>query len=477
MGKTATTTRQASARPKRSHAKDTVGSAPRLAGYPQALKYLNERTDVERSRPSRLAADVFKLDRTVAILEALGNPHDGVRLVHVAGSKGKGSTCEMTASCLQACGYTVGLFTSPHLVDVRERVRINGRLIPHADFTRVMQMVAEAVHTVAPEHGEPTFFELITCAGLTYFADQAVDIAVLETGLGGRLDCTNVVKPEVTAITQIYLDHTQILGDTLEAIAREKAGIFKPGIPALTIKQPPEVLEVLAECAEAAGTQLEVVGKDIDFSFRFESAGHLGPHARVCLTTPRNSYEHLPVPLKGEHQALNCGLSLAILDRLTERGFNTPETAVLAGLEQTEARGRMEIAWPEPRVLLDGAHNPDSVKALVRAIGAHLPYDSMVVIFGCAQDKDIDGMLHQIALGADKVIFTKSASNPRAADPAMLHERFGAMSQKMAQTAPTFDKALTIAARAVNRDDLICVTGSFYLVGEAKRVLAQKSNG
>ncbi|MBC7833625.1 MAG: bifunctional folylpolyglutamate synthase/dihydrofolate synthase [Phycisphaerales bacterium] len=454
-----------------------ISSAPPAdapSTYQEALKLLAERVDFERARAGALNPGMFKLDRMRALLEALGNPQASLRCVHVAGTKGKGSTCEMTASCLEACGYTVGVYTSPHLVDIRERVRINKRMIGYADFARLLFKAAEGAAKIAPAHGAATYFELVTALGLCHFAEQAVDVAVIECGLGGRLDSTNVIVPDVCAITSISLDHTQLLGDSIEKIAREKAGIFKPGVPALTVMQAPSVLEVLKEVAAEVAAPLQVVGQDIDFSVRFENSGSAGPHARVCLTGATAAFEHLRVPLKGEHQAHNCGLALAILDKLAERGFSTPESKVTLGLDRTELSGRMEMASRTPRIMLDGAHNPDSVRCLMKAIGAHVPYDSMVLVFGCCADKDVPGMLGQIALGADKVIFTKSSANPRSADPRELHRKFTELTGKMSQVAKTLPEALDLAGRAVGRDDLICVTGSFYLVGEAKRYLASR---
>jgi dihydrofolate synthase / folylpolyglutamate synthase len=448
--------------------------------YTEALRYLLDRVDLERTRQTRAVADQFKLDRMHVLMEQLGNPHQAVRFVHVAGTKGKGSTCEMTASCLEACGYTVGIYTSPHLVDIRERIRINRKMVSHADFTRLVGRVREAAAAVEAAHGAATFFELVTAMAFLHFAEQAVDIAVIEVGLGGRLDSTNVITPEVAAVTSISLDHTQILGDTVELIAREKAGIFKPGVPAVTVAQKPGVVEAMREVAGSVGCVLQVVGQEIDFSVRFENSPGKGPHARVCLETPRNTFEHLRVPLRGEHQATNCGLALAILDKLAERGFCSPESRVTVGLEQTELPGRLELAWGSPRIILDGAHNEDSVRCLMRAVGAHVPYDSMVVVFGCCADKDIGAMLSQISLGADKVIFTKSSTNPRAADPRELHKKFVEKTGKMSQIAKDLPEALKIAERAVGRDDIICVTGSFYLVGEAKKYLqgqASKKGG
>jgi dihydrofolate synthase/folylpolyglutamate synthase len=441
--------------------------------YTDALNYLGQRTNFERTRPESIGADAFKLDRMRALLDELGNPERDVRCVHVAGSKGKGSVVEMTASCLTACGYATGVYTSPHLVDVRERIRINREMIGYTPFQRVCRKVAEAAEGVKRKHGEVTYFEHVTAMALAYFAEQAVDIAVIEVGLGGRLDATNLVQPEVTAITAIQLEHTAILGDTLALIAREKAGIFKPGIAAITIPQDPSVVEVFRDAAAKVNAPLQIIGTDIEFSSRFEASHDLGPHARVCLTTPRSAFEHLPVPLKGEHQAHNCGLALAILDKLRDRGFDTPERKVAEGLSRTPCEGRMEILGRSPRIVLDGAHTPDSIQCLMKAIGAHLRYDSMVAVFGCAADKDVKTMLARLAMGADKVVFTKAANNPRAMDPRELQRKFAEISPKMTMMAKTLPEALNLASHAVGRDDLICITGSFYIAGEARKHLLE----
>jgi len=229
---------------------------------------------------------------------------------------------------------------------------------------------------------------------------------------------------------------------------------------------------VMREVAQETGALFEVIGDEIDFSLRFEASPQLGPHSRVGLSTERYAYEHVPVPLKGEHQAWNCGLVLAILDKLAERGFDLPEPKVLEGLNKTFIAGRMEMVRHTPKIMLDGAHNPSSMRALVRSIGAHVSYDSMIMIFGCAADKDVDVMLDEAILGADKIIFTRAKGNPRAVDPIELGKRFAERSGKMYQVAASLEDAVSIATRGVARDDLICITGSFYLVGEAKKLFA-----
>ena len=455
-------------RPSRSRSAAAAASGT-FDNYTAALRYLNALTNVETTRARRLGPELFTLDRMSALLKKLGDPQTQFRSVHIAGTKGKGSTCAVLDAALRSCGYTVGLFTSPHLIDLRERVQINGQLIPHAAFTELLQQVADAAAKLPAKLGGITYFEALTAVAFLRFADQAVDLAVIETGLGGRLDATNLIEPEVSVITAVGLDHTQILGDTPEKIAAEKAGIIKEGVPVITIQQTGEINAVLAEAAEKKNAEIQILGKEIDFSYRFESSPKLGPHTCVCLTTPRTSFEHVSVPLPGEHQALNCGLALAVLDRLRERGFELNETTMIESLETVELPGRMEMISTAPRVLIDGAHNPDSLRALMRSIGAHVPYDSMVVLFGCAEDKDVDGLLRELSLGADKIIFTRARGNSRACDPDELAKRFTAISGRMCQTADSIADALETAEQAVGREDLICVTGSFALAGEAKK--------
>jgi dihydrofolate synthase / folylpolyglutamate synthase len=442
-----------------------------VSNFTKAIRFLNTLSDFERLRIVRYNNQNFDLDRMRTLLKKLGNPQDHFRSVHVAGTKGKGSTCTMIAAMLQACGYKVGLYTSPHLVDIRERIQINGEMISHTDFARLVRSIEPITARSKPV---PTYFDVLTAVAFKYFADQKVDIAVIETGLGGRLDSTNVIKPEVTAITSISKDHMAQLGPTLGHIATEKAGIFKHGIPAVTVIQDPDAEAALKRVAEKVGAPLDITGKTIEFSYRFEATRMLGPHNRVCLTTPATKFEHLAVPLVGEHQAINCGLALSVIDKLKTRGIAINDARAMEGLSKVTIPGRMEMVSQTPRVLVDGAHNAASVDALMKAIGQHIPCDSIVVIFGCCGDKDVAGMLDRITSGADKVIFT-NVNNIRTANPEELAARYVELYGKMAQVAPTLEEALAIANRAVTKEDLIVITGSFYLVGEAKKYFTAKA--
>ena len=461
----ATVTRSKSPKKTRNHKRP-------IKTYDAALRYLFAQTDYEQMLRVRYNRDTFNLNRMKGLLKKLGDPQKKIFAVHIAGTKGKGSTATMLASMLQACGYRVGLYTSPHICDIRERIMINGDMITQAALTRLIGKVQPIIE--ATSGAKPTFFEIFTAMAFCHFVDQEVDIAVIETGLGGRLDSTNVLKPAVCGMTSISMDHMHQLGNTLTAIAGEKAGILKRDVPMVSVPQEPEAEKVLKKAAKDAHTRLLITGKDIEFSYRVESSRIDGCHARVCLTTPQSRFEHLPVPLPGEHQALNCGLALALLDQLKAGGMKIDDELAMDGLSKVYLPGRMEMICEDPRVLVDGAHNAASVQALMRAIGQHIPYDSMVLVFGCAADKDIAGMMGQISTGADKVILTRASGNPRAALPKDLAEAYEETSGKVGQMADNLAEALQIANNAASREDIIVICGSFCLVGEAKKLLAAK---
>jgi len=440
-----------------------------IRSYDDALKFLFSVTDYERATRIGYNRTNFNLARMNRILAELGNPHKQLRAVHIAGTKGKGSTASMISAMLRGSGYTVGLFTSPHLVDLRERVTINGRMIPRHVMAEIVAELARVVHRLKKD--DPTFFELITAIAFKYFAASEVDFAVIEVGLGGRLDSTNVLKPEVCAITSIGYDHMAQLGQTLESIAEEKAGILKPGVVAISAPQEQEVLTVLRQAAAKVGCTLRVLGQDIDYNCRFESGPDGSPVNRICMNTPYSKFEHVGVPAAGAHQAINCAVALSVIDALRERGYDISEDDAVTGLAGLRLPGKMEMIGDDPRILVDMAHNGLSVQALMKAIGQHIPYDSMVVIFACCRDKDVTQMLSALATGADKVIFTRNES-PRSADPGELADLYVELTGKMAQVADDLPEAVRIASSAITRGDLICITGSSYVVGRAKKLFA-----
>jgi dihydrofolate synthase/folylpolyglutamate synthase len=434
--------------------------------YDEAIKYLFNRTNYEQEKHLRYNVDTFNLKRMEHLLSLVGNPHTKIDTVHIAGTKGKGSTATMLARMIEANGYKVGLYTSPHVVDLHERIIVNSEMITRTAMLGLLNRIYKAVETVS-KTSAPTFFEIMTALAFMHFVDTKADVAVIETGLGGRLDSTNVIKPKVVGITNLSFDHQKQLGNTIEEIAKEKAGIFKPGVPIVTVQQDPNAMRVLKAQAAAVKAPFSVTGVDIDFSHRFETSSEYGPHNRVCLTTPTSKFEHLRVPLLGIHQAVNCGLALAMLDKLKGCGFDIDNDKTMAGLAKVKLPGRMEMICEDPRILIDGAHNAASIRALMYAIGQSIPYDSMIVIFGCNEDKDVNGMLQELQFGADKVIFTRSNS-AKAMSPDELAEKHIAITGKMCQTAPALGEALRLAKSAVGKEDLICITGSFYLIGQAK---------
>ncbi|MDX2200600.1 MAG: folylpolyglutamate synthase/dihydrofolate synthase family protein [Phycisphaerae bacterium] len=444
-------------------------AANAIRNFRAAIAYLDGTYNYEKMVRTQYNETKFNLARMQRLLSMIGNPHKAIPAIHIAGTKGKGSTCHMLASMLQKAGHKVGLYTSPHFVDIRERIVVNGSLISESTFAKLIDRLAGVASSMSAD--PPTFFEYLTAAAFLHFAEQNVAYAVLEVGLGGRLDATNVCQPLVCGITNISYDHMQQLGHRIEQIAEEKAGIFKPGIPVIAAPQPIPVKKVLKRVAAKVGTDLKFIGNEIEFSYRFEASRSSGPHTRICMNTPNSRFDHLQVPLLGEHQAFNCGVAVGIIDTLRAMGHKITEQHAIDGLDGLRIEGRLEQVKTAPRTIVDAAHNAASVRALMKAIGQNIGYDSMVVIFGCAGDKDIDGMMTQLQLGADKVIFT-SIPSPRSADPKELLARFVEKSGKMAQLAPNLEQAYQIAQSCVTREDLVCITGSVYLVGEAKRLLA-----
>jgi len=400
------------------------------------------------------------------LLSLVGDPHKKIATAHIAGTKGKGSTATMLARMLEANHYNVGLYTSPHVIHLHERITVNSEMISEHEMLGLINRLYTPVEKVSK--ADPlTFFEIMTTLAFLHFVDKKVDIAVIEAGMGGRLDSTNVIRPKVVGITSLSIDHRHQLGNTIDSIAKEKAGVFKRGVPVISVQQEPVAMRVLKSEATNTKSPLSVTGGDIDFSYRFETSREHGPHNRICLTTQTSKFEHLRVPLHGKHQAINCGLALAMLDKLKSSGYKIDNEKAAKGLHNTSLMGRMEMICDDPRIMIDAAHNAASIEMLIHAIGQNIPYDSMVVIFGCNNDKDVKGMLQKLQYGADKVIFTRSNS-AKAMSPQDLADIYTEICGKMCQTALSLGEALRLAKSAVSKEDLICITGSFYLIGQAK---------
>ena len=434
--------------------------------YLEALRYLSERSGYDRG----FVANPFEregvgLERTAWLLRALGNPERRYPSVHIAGTKGKGSTAACLASILATAGYRVGLYTSPHLHTFRERIQIAGRPIDPDLFAQLMAELAATNAALAaerPDWGEATAFELATALALLAFAHAEVDVAVVEVGLGGRLDATNVLLSEVAAITSISYDHTQILGNTLAEIAREKAGIIKPGRPVVSAPQPPEATEVIVRTAAERDAPLLLGGRDWAVE---------GTPARFSYRGPGGELRDLRLALRGAHQVENAGVALAVVQLLGERRFSISEQAMWSGLAQVRWPGRLEVLRQRPLVVADGAHNVDSAERLAQALRAEFTWRRLILILGIARDKDIPGIVRALAPLADEVMAVASHS-PRAATPERILAAVGEIAPDVpARAAGSVAAALDDVLGHAGPEDLILVTGSLYAVAEAREAL------
>jgi dihydrofolate synthase/folylpolyglutamate synthase len=406
------------------------------------------------------------LSRTIALLEALGNPHSSFGVFHVGGTNGKGSTAAMTASVLAAQGYRVGLYTSPHLMDFTERIQINGAPLAHDCVTALTETVRHAAERSLSE--ELTFFEATTVMAFRHFAEEGVQFGVIEVGLGGRFDATNVVTPLVSGITTIGLDHQQYLGDTLEAIAVEKAGIIKDRIPVVTGRIEPQALAVIQTLALQRDAPCRSLGREFDI--QGESP------AQFAYRGISQSYADLMCPLAGRHQMDNAACALAMLEVAQERAIYISETSVRAGLQSVRWPGRLETIGWHPRILLDGAHNPQAASVLATYLAAEnarhsTPGAKLILVVGMMRDKDQEHVLARLAgiPGACHLILAK-AMHPRAAEPEELaHATTGlGIPVEIQSSVPA---ALARARALAHQDDTICITGSLSVVGEAKAIL------
>lgn len=429
--------------------------------YNEALDYLYSFIDYEVTRRLRYSPDVISLDRPRRLAEALGNPHQAYPIVHITGTKGKGSTGAMCMAVCQAAGLKTALYTSPHLQDFRERLRVDDEMIPKATLTALIEEIRPVVSEVAPDI---TWFELVTVLAFMHYAREQVDVAVVEVGLGGRLDSTNIVTPLVSVITSLSYDHTYLLGDTLADIAREKGGIIKPGVPVVSAPQPPEALETLTQIAQDREAPLILVGHDWTYtpgpatetgqSFTAGPAG--GPQLRYHT------------PLLGLHQVINATVALAAMDQAAQQGLEIPAGAAQAGLKQVEWPGRLEVIQHEPRLVLDAAHNAESARRLREALQDLFPHERLFLIYGASVDKNIEGMFEALLPATDHLILTQ-AVHPRAHEPADLAEMARSLEPETDITCiGPVAKAVEHALGIAGANDLICVTGSLFVIGEVR---------
>lgn len=426
--------------------------------YQEALDYLYSFVDYSRTRSDRYAPEAFDLDRVRRLLALLGDPHLGYYKLHIAGTKGKGSVAAMCASALGAAGHRTGLYTSPHLIDFTERIQVDGQPIAPARLVDIVDLLREPAAGIQ----EISTYELITALAFVYFEQEQVDFAVIEVGLGGRLDATNVIEPEVAAITALSLDHTQFLGETLEEIAREKAGIIKQGVPLVLAPQRPEAERVVAEVAAEQGAPLLKVG--IDWHYQRVSRTLQEQRIRVGRLDGDGPALDLTIPLLGDHQVENAAVASAALHLLGERGHEVPLRAIKRGLAEVEWPGRFQILNQAPFVVVDAAHNQHSAARLRATLEDLFPGWTIRMVFGASEDKDIDGMLQALAPLVEHAYLTK-AFHPRAAELDLLQEKAAAVNLESTARAQVMD-ALAEALRAATADEVVLVTGSLFVVGE-----------
>jgi len=445
---------------------------PTLMTYQAAVAYLESLIDYERTPAGAAAARLWNLDRIRSMLRELGDPHLGLRSVHIAGTKGKGSTAAMTASILSAAGLKAGLYTSPHLISFRERIRVNGELIGEGEVVSLVERVFPAIEALrGSELGPPSFFEAYTLLAFLHFAARGADIAVLETGLGGRLDATNTVSPLACAITRIDYDHMQELGESLQEIATEKAGIIKPGVPVVSSPQLPEALEVLQDTCLERGAQLVLVGQPGGPEVSVSRADHR--RQAFTIRTQQHLYADLECPLLGPHQAENAAVAVGLIECLAPHGIQVPEEAIREGITSVRWPGRFEIVASRPYVILDGAHDAAGAAALAKTLETLFPGYRIILVLGVHRDKDADAIAARLCPLADRVITTACAS-PRAIDANELQRTVYRHCRHTAAYAPV-SLALQEALDQSRPTDAIVVTGSLYVVGEAMKALGRET--
>jgi dihydrofolate synthase/folylpolyglutamate synthase len=453
------------------------------------LRFLYDRINYERAQTAGYQTPEFKLDRMRELLSSVGNPQQGMPIVHVAGTKGKGSTSAMIGAALSAAGYRTGVFTSPHLDQIEERWQIDGRIDSPDDTARRLQrlrpiverMDRQAVAADPPDDG-PTYFEITTAMALLHFLEHEVDAAVLEVGLGGRLDSTNVCQPALSVITSISFDHTRQLGNTLESIAREKAGIIKPGVPVVSGVTDPVPRGVIREVCREQGSRLIELGTDFTFAYepprRLETAAAPG-RLDFEHRTPERAYAHhgLALRLLGHHQAANAAVVLAGLEELRRQGWLVPDEACRTALAEVVWPARAELIARRPAIVIDAAHNVASIEALLRVLAESFCVSRRRLVFATTEEKDVRGMLARLLGQFDDVVFTRYQNNPRGVPPERLQalavELSGRQWPVFARPAEAWD---AIRARAA-AEDLICVTGSFFIAAEMRREIGARPAG
>lgn len=430
--------------------------------YQDALEYLYSFVDYSLVRNWKFSPEQFDLARMQQLAAALGDPHKQYPLIHVAGTKGKGSTSAFCASALRASGYRTGLYTSPHLDDFAERIQVDDQPISHVDFVDLIDEIRPHVAAIP----RLTTFEIATALAFLYFQRQGVNAAVIEVGLGGRLDATNIVTPLVSVITSISYDHTQVLGSTLSAIAGEKAGIIKPGIPVVIAPQVQEARKVLERVAQEQGAPVTEVGRDVKYApLEHSLAGQL-----VRIWSSNGDSVDLKIALLGAHQVDNAATAYTALQIARSQGFTLlSDDTIVKGFANAKWPARFEVLQTSTPLVLDCAHNRDSALRLRQALDDYFPGWPVELIFGASEDKDIEGMLSELAPRLTGLIVVKSF-HPRAANPDIILQQasnIGCPARVIPDVADALKVALEEAAVSVP-PRLVLVTGSIFVAAGAR---------
>ncbi|HLJ09624.1 MAG TPA: folylpolyglutamate synthase/dihydrofolate synthase family protein [Planctomycetaceae bacterium] len=420
------------------------------------------------------SADDFKLDRMRELLRRLGDPQESIPAVHIAGTKGKGSTAALTAQFLSAAGIRTALFTSPHISAFEERMAVDGTVPTQRELVELVDRIAGAVADLdkTPGRMSPTYFEIATAMAWLHFRDRRAEIAVLEVGMGGRLDATNVCRPQVCVITTISRDHTRQLGSSLDQIAREKGGIIKPLVPVISGVTQEPARSVIEEICRTQSAPLSLLGRDFDYDYQpavFEPGACSRPAVDVRLA--RRAWSNLAIPLVGEHQARNLAVALAAVDKLGHHGWSISDLAVTKSLAQLRWPGRIEVLSRAPTVIVDTAHNWEAVAALLKTLDESFRARRRVLIFAATRDKDVAGMLRQLLPRFDTVVLTCFQNNPRHVPVETLVGMAQGLTEQRVHAAGEPAAAWKLARRFASPDDLICVTGSFFIAADMRELI------
>lgn len=430
--------------------------------YTEALRYLDSFVNYEKKNEYDYRGS-FGLGRITDLCSLLGDPQKDIRSIHVAGTKGKGSTSAIIYSILRAAGYRVGLYTSPHLASFRERIRVDDHLIEGSDIGRLADTVKAALDKMP---GEPlSFFELYTALAYLYFKEKKVDFAVYEVGMGGRLDATNIITPLVSVVTPISYEHMDKLGETLSKIAFEKGGIIKNGVVCVSSPQAREAEEEIKKICRDRKSKLILVGRDVHYKEL-----HSNEEKEIFDISGRYGYYRgLEMKLLGSHQVSNAATAVAAVEVLQERGIVVSSDAMRKGIAAARWEGRLEVVGRKPYIILDGAQNRASASALSMAVRRIFKYMRLYLVLGVSRDKDIKGMLEELMPISDNIVLTKANVPDRAAEPELMKGLIGG--EKEVVITGSVKEAIDKVKSLAGEEDLILITGSLFVVGEARALL------